>query len=204
MVETTRATLMQRLDESATAQTDLAALLDGMSHDKRAELVLSLGKAPQKRLWEICEGSRVSLADLVPDELAEDTEVRHLGRNSLPLFTRFEKRFLRPSGLAEDDEPQLWGYNFQTLQAVTGPGYFVCAMDPDRDSAAIDYRRVPPRAPEGWPAVRVNDRGLSTLVYGHMVDHLRKVSSEVIIGRAWKHGGWLPHTFLLVRVPVDS
>jgi hypothetical protein len=65
----------------------------------------------------------------------------------------------------------------------------------------VDYTRVPPSAPPGWPAVRGNERGLSRFVYGFMVDRLRRVSEHVTIGSAARHGREFGSWFLLCREP---
>ena len=39
------------------------------------------------------------------------------GKNSLPLFTRFQKRFIRPT----EDDSVLYGYNEGMTRAVVGP-----------------------------------------------------------------------------------
>ena len=38
------------------------------------------------------------------------------------------------------------------------------------------------------PPLKSNTSGLSTLVYGHMVDRLRGVSNHCVIGAAFKKG----------------
>ena len=63
----------------------------------------------------------------------------------------------------------------------------------------IDYTRVPPEAPQGWPAVRSNERGLSRFVYGFMIDTLRRVSEHVTIGSAARKGRDMGSWFILVR-----
>jgi hypothetical protein len=93
---------------------------------------------------------------------------------------------------------ELWGYNHQSLAWLTGPGYFVVHEDPAR-GAAIDYRRVPPKGCPTWPSVKPNDQGLSRFVYRGMVDYLRRVSREVLIGRATRGGVDLDNYFLLCR-----
>ena len=63
----------------------------------------------------------------------------------------------------------------------------------------MDYRRVPPEHPEGWPEIRPNERGLSRFVYGFMVDTLRGVSEHVSIGSAARNGRDLGSWFVLCR-----
>jgi hypothetical protein len=124
--------------------------------------------------------------------------VRHFGKNSLPAFSFFEKRFMRPA----EDAAELWGYNFQVLQflsVVTGPGYFLARDSAERGEVDVDYYSVPPESPDGWPPVQSNEKGLSRLVYAYMVDRLRGITSQVSIGRAWKQGKVQSAWFVLCR-----
>jgi hypothetical protein len=141
------------------------------------------------------------LADLVAPARAPLETVRHFGRNTLPAFTRFEKRFCRPPGQDPAAPAELWGFNFQTLAPLTGPGYFVARADAPGGVVLVDYTRVPASAPPGWPAPRRNEVGLSRFVYGFMVDRLRRVSEHVTIGSAARHGRDLGSWFLLCREP---
>jgi hypothetical protein len=178
----------------------LAERLDGWTHDQRVAAVRSLGRAQQRRLYAAAAGHRpLHLADLVPPEAADFTPVRHLGRNTLPAFTLFEKRFCRPRGADARKPGELYGFNFQTMQPVTGPGYFVAREDPNRPEVWVDYNHVPPEHPEGWPAIRRNEVGLARFVYGYMVDTLRGVSEHVSIGSAARKGKDLGSWFVLCR-----
>jgi hypothetical protein len=152
------------------------------------------GSTLQKRLWDaVADAPRVTLDDLVPPDAPPLGEVIFEGKNSLPAFTLFQKRFCRPRpGSAE-----LWGYNHQALAWLTGPGYFV--VHDDRAGVAIDYREVPPGKPAAWPDVKTNERGLARFVYGGMVDYLRRVSRDVFIGAATRKGKELGNYFLLCR-----
>ena len=116
-----------------------------------------------------------------------------------PSFKLFEKRFCRPHGTDRDRAGVVVGFNFQALEPLTGPGYFTATEDPDRGEIWIDYRRVPSQRPEGWPAIRSNERGVSRFVYGFMVDTLRGVSEHVTIGSAARHGRDLGSWFVLCR-----
>jgi len=85
------------------------------------------------------------------------------------------------------------------MSPVTGPGYFVAHEDAERGEVLIDYREVPTQAPTDWPLIRPNDRGLGRLVYGNMVDTLRRVSEHVTIGSAARGGKDLGSWFVLCR-----
>ena len=109
------------------------------------------------------------------------------GRNSLPMFSRFQKRFYRtePGGL-------IVGYNHQTMSFVTGPGYFVVqgpeGTGPHPTEPFFDYTVAATTQPEGWPAIKPNDRGLSRAVYANMKDYCRRVARGVLVGKAYKLG----------------
>jgi hypothetical protein len=188
------------LAERPVQPKSIGALLDGAPHEARIAAVRSLGRAEQRTLYAAVDGFRpVRLVDLVPRGVDGGATVRHFGRNTLPAFTRFEKRFCRPRGADRDRPGELFGFNFQALEPLTGPGYFVAAEDPDRGEVWIDYRRVPQERPEGWPPIRSNERGLARFVYGFMVDTLRGVSEHVTIGSAARHGRDLGSWFVLCR-----
>lgn len=178
---------------------ELAEFLDQLDHNTRLAAVRSLGARHLRRLFDAVEGMlRVSIDDLVPAKYGIRNQVRHYGKNSLPAFTIFEKRFLRPSRGASE----LWGLNHQALAPVTGPGYFMASNASDgRPEVDIDYLRVPPETPEGWPPVQANEAGLnlSRFVYAGMVDRLRGVSQHVSIGRAYRGGKPQPAWFVLCR-----
>lgn len=191
-----------RLRETPIKMEDLAAFLNGLSHEDRVVAIRSAGRSHQRRLWEAADGfAPVTLPELVPPRVASLTAVRHFGRNTLPVFTRFEKRFCRPVGQDPERPSELWGFNFQSQSWLTGPGYYVAVEDPQRREVLVDYRRVPPEAPPGWPPVRGNERGAARFVYGFMVDTLRRVSEHVTIGSAARRGRELGSWFLLSREP---
>src|SRR3989442_10334145 len=77
----------------------IAAFLDGLSHVERIEAMRALGGARlQARLYAAVAGApRVILTDLVPPDAPPLGEVIFEGKNSLPAFTLFQKRFCRPS-----------------------------------------------------------------------------------------------------------
>jgi hypothetical protein len=123
------------------------------------------------------------------------TEVIHHGKNSLAMFTHFQKRFCRPD---EGPEDQLWGYNHQAMQPVTGPGYFV-AHPWTEGGVVIDYTMIPPKHPEGWPAILPNDAKLSRFIYNGTKDVMRRVSQHVTVGRAQRGDTVMDNWFVLVR-----
>lgn len=197
---TAAAEFLALLREDPLKPGSIAAWLDGAAPADRVAAIRAAGRSAQRRLYAAVEGhGGLRLADLVAPSRAPLETVRHFGKNTLPLFTHFEKRFCRPAGQDAGAPAELWGFNFQTLQPVTGPGYFTARED--RGEILIDYTRVPGSAPPGWPAPRRNEAGLSRFVYGFMIDRLRRVSEHVTIGSAARNGRDLGSWFLLCREP---
>lgn len=194
--------LQGRVRDTDNDPKPISDLLDVLGDEERIEALVTLGKWDQYRLWRMVEGFRPArLTDLVPAGVPALTPVRHFGRNSLPLFSRFEKRFYRFVGADPAQPGELGGANFQALSPLTGPGYFVATENPNRPEVVIDYRRLPEHAPEGWPSIADNTRGVSRLVYGFMVDTLRGVSEHVTIGAASRNGREMGTFFVLCRQP---
>jgi hypothetical protein len=178
----------------------IAELLDGLDGATRVRVVRQLGRSAQRTLYAKVEGfAPVRLVDLVSPSQPDLAEVRHFGRNTLPAFRIFEKRFCRLPGSAAEDPDSLAGYNFQAMAAVTGPGYFLARNDDERPEVLVDYGRLPDRHPESWPKIRSNERGLARFVYGFMVDRLRRVSEHVTIGSAARKGREMGSYFVLSR-----
>ncbi len=194
--------LEARIAEAPVDVAAIAKFLDDLSHEKRVAAVRSLGRISQRVLYKAVDGFLpLELADIVPASAGDFETVRHYGRNSLPAFTHFEKRFCRPKDAQPGEPSVLYGFNFQTLAVVTGPGYFVAKQDPKRPEILVDYNEVPPDHPDGWPGIRRNEVGLSRFVYGFMVDTLRRVSEHVTIGSAARKGRDMGSWFVLCREP---
>lgn len=179
---------------------EISQFLDTLIHAARVAAIRSLNRTEQRKLYEAVDGFRpLALSDLVPATYEDLATVRHFGKNTLPIFSHFEKRFCRPFGADRDHPAELLGFNFQTMAPVTGPGYFVAVDDEARQEVVVDYRRVPEEPPDGWPPIKDNERGLSRLVYGFLVDTLRGVSEHVTIGSAARKGKDLGSWFVLCR-----
>jgi hypothetical protein len=192
--------LLARLRSGVVKPMDLAGFLDGLSSADRIRAIRGLGRPEQRRLYEAVKGfAALRLMHLVPPSTPDLMPVRHYGRNTLPLFRHFEKRFARPRGEDPAAPGRVIGFNFQAMTPVTGPGYFVAREDASHAEVLIDYREVPTQAPADWPAIRGNDRGLGRLVYGNMLDTLRRVSEHVTIGSAARGGKDLGSWFVLCR-----
>jgi hypothetical protein len=180
------------------APPELARQLDGMREDVRLATVLNLRKRQLAPLFEAAAANeRLRLTDLVPAEVPALTEVIHEGKNSLPLFTRFQKRFCRPQA-AEGVGSELWGYNEQTFRTSTGPGYFVVHPS-EGGELVVDYTRLPPGKLQAWPRIIPNSARLSRFIYYQTTDVLRRVSQHVVIGRAYRKGRPFDAWFALVR-----
>jgi hypothetical protein len=174
----------------------LAAHLDAATHEERLRWVRSLGGRQQRRLFELCRGRAVHVGDLVR---GEGEIVRYPGRNGLPVFSRFEKRVYRQGA-------EVCGYNHNPplVRLVSGPGHFVATDDPRTPGeVAFDYRRIPSLQHPDAPPLTDNEHGLPALVFGDLVDVVRRVSRHVFVGDAHKGGeGRTKARPLLVKLGV--
>lgn len=188
------------LREAVVKPMEIARVLDDMSHDERVTAIRAAGRAEQRRLYEAVAGQReLRMTDMVGASVGSMRPVRHFGKNTLPAFTHFEKRFCRPADADPASPAQLWGYNEGSMRWLTGPGYFVLRGDPEQGELLVDYNLVPPAHPPEWPEIRRNEQGLSRFVYGFMIDRLRGVSQHVTVGSAARKGKDLGSWFLLCR-----
>lgn len=193
-------TLLALLREAVVKPHEVARALDSMGHAERVLAIRAVGRVEQRRLYEAVDGFRpLRMVDAVPASLPALTPVRHYGKNTLPAFTHFEKRFCRPPDADPQQPDRLWGYNHASTAGLVGPGYFVLRPDPARGELLVDYNLLPEGKPAGWPEIRSNERGLGRFVYGFMIDTLRGVSEHVTIGSAARRGKDLGSWFLLCR-----
>jgi len=189
----------------------LEKVLDELGHSGRVATARGWDGKTLARLYEAAKGHHpLTLEHFVPASIGPLTEVIHHGKNSLPVFTHFQKRFARPpvtEGAAESPPKELWGFNRQSNEPFTGPGYFVVhaewAEGQVPGEVAIDYRKVPPGKVASWPEILPNSARLGRFVYAGMVDVMRGISNHVSIGRAWKQGKWMDAWFALVREDVS-
>jgi hypothetical protein len=180
----------------------IAEVLDGLGHPGRLATVRAWGLHHQAKLYEAAKGLKpLTLDCFVPENVDRLTEVIHWGKNSLPAFAHFQKRFCRP----KSDDKSLYGYNENGEKWAIGPGYFVLhAPEESRPEVKegeldIDYTKTPGEKPETWPEIKKNESGLGKVVYGGMVDVMRGISSHVSIGRAFRDGKFTENYFLLCR-----
>jgi hypothetical protein len=191
----------------------LTTVLDELGHLGRVDTVRGWDGETMAMLYEAMKGYMpVTLDYFVPPDVPPLTEVIHHGKNSLPAFTFFQKRFCKPD--REDKKDELWGYN-QNPDFVlwfAGAGYYV-AHGWDPGEIAIDYTLIPPGKVSTWPDQLVkNERGVGPrAVYGNMIDIMRGLSKHVSIGRAKrvKQAGnpqsaeWMDAWFVLCREDVS-
>jgi hypothetical protein len=177
--------------------------LDEIGHAARVWSVRMWTRANMATLWDAAKGFRpIAVDDFVPASVLPLVEVIHVGQNSLPAHTHFQKRFCRPR--ASSESAVLFGYNHQSLSGITGPGYFVARPSRDAGEVAIDYTMVPKDKPETWPAVPPRQTRLGPWVYGGMIDVMRGLSVHVSVGRATKNGRPSNNWFVLVRQDPPS
>ena len=187
-------TLTSLLQAEATTLAEVAAHLDALDAEGRVREIRDMPGRLQERVWQLAaEAAPFTLEDLVPP--SETGQVILAGKNSLPMFTWFEKRFTRLGG-------KVVGYNHQTMSWITGPGYFTCvpAPQPERKKEVlIDYTQVPAEKLPEWPAIKSNSGGFSRFVYHNLHDYLRRVSRDVVIGEATRLDKPMGSYFLLAR-----
>ena len=182
---------------------DLASIageFEAASPRERVAITEALDGKEQEKLWHAADGRPVSIGEMVPKDLGPLRPVIFHGKNSLPAFTHFQKRFCRPA--AGTDRDELWGYNYQPtkwLAPLTGPGYFVAYDSKGLGSVAVDYTRIPTGKPTEWPEIHDNSYRLSRFIYNGTIDYLRRVSQHLLIGRATRDGKEMPNWFLLCR-----
>jgi hypothetical protein len=172
----------------------LSAYLDQFSFEQAAMACDRLRKKQLSVLFEAAKdkGKR-TVTDLVPEDTPPGIQVIHRGRNSLPLFSRFQKRFGR-------FDLGHYGYNEQVFRWFSGPGWF--RVIEAGNEIHLDGRDVPPRDFPGWPHTRSNSSGFSYFVFRDSFDVLRAVSSRVTVGRLFRHQRPTNTWFVLVREDV--
>lgn len=174
----------------------IAAALDAATHAQRVAWVRGLGRGQLVRLFSLATGARVTSDEMV----ARTGEVViHEGKNALPVFCYFQKRFAR----LEDGSQVGYNHNVGVASWFGGPGHFSFYDAPDGTGEVwIDYTRVPEKTHPDFPPLAPNDRGFGPrIVYGGMIDKLRRVSRDVTIGDAFLGDTSKGVPFALVRSP---
>lgn len=186
------------LRSSSPDREAIAARFEALDLRGQIEEMRALGAKLQAKLFALSAENRpIEVLELVGEGPAGATWIWE-GVNSLPVFRRFQKRVVKAT------EETLAGYNEQVLKGVTGPGCFTvraCRAE-EPGSIVFDYTIPPTVTPKGCAQVRPADQGVSRLVYGNMLDYMHRVSRDVLIGRAYKHGKETANYFLLARGPM--
>lgn len=183
-------TTLRDLIASKASITDIASYLDGLDAVTREAESLTLSGKEQREIWErAADGPVITLDHFVPKSIASNVEVRHPGRNTIPVprhFQLFAKVFAR----SEEDPRLCHGYNDSNAFFIT-PGYYVAyetagnAEWERRGGVVVDYLRVPDgKVPSNWPKIVPNTVGLQRFVYFRTRDFMRRVSAHMSIGRA--------------------
>ena len=182
------------LPSLSDALAPIGVALDGLNPSQRLWWMRGLSGGELRALWRLAEAQS---APLSIDALvgAPDAVVIHEGKNSLPFFCEFQKRFLRRA----DGSVQGYNHNSGLVTAFAGPGHYT-ARQHDAHEVWIDYTQLPADAPAVFPALIDNDGGTRRLVFGGMVDRLRAVSAHCTIGLATRHGRPMASWFMLTRI----
>ncbi|MCR4314860.1 MAG: hypothetical protein NUW37_00780 [Planctomycetes bacterium] len=193
------------LSDSCTL-SELRAQFDAATFEQQVSMMYNLGGYDvQKKIYELAAASEpLTRTQLIPDDYPEAKTVRFVGKNSMALFTTFEKRMCRTQ---IEGGSGIIGYNhtgWRPLMTIVGPGYFIARdCESEWGSACVDYNKVPEHAPHTWPRIIGNEKRLSRFVYNRTIDYLRRVSKDLVIGLATRDGSALPNYFLLVREPLQ-
>ena len=161
-------TLVDRLEP-------LASALDGVPHEARVNFVRGLGWGQLTAMWDHAKATELKVTDLLVNDAVTICE----GKNALPVFCWFQKRFARVG-----DEIAGYNHNSAFVSWWIGPGHFRAYDAPDQTGEVwIDYRTLPKERHPDFPELVTNDRGLfPRATYGAMVDKVRRVSRTVVIG----------------------
>ncbi len=194
---------LSQLLRAGAPSKEIAAYLDGLSASARlAEVIGVTGRGVGKLYDAVADAEPLTLEEFVP--ASTKGTLIYEGRNSLPAFSRFQKRFMRLSG------GEIMGYNHQTMSFVTGPGFFLVRAPsgegPFGRELLFDYASTPTKdqlaqAPSDWPRYSPNDSGLSNLVYANMYDWVRRVARGVVVGKAYTKEGKSKDAFFSLTLP---
>jgi hypothetical protein len=186
-------TLAQLLDAPDTTRAALESHLDALATGAKIDQTRALGKRQLSRLWDLCDGGKLVMDEIVPPTANEDQTFEFAGRNSLAMFSNFEKHFAKHGD-------QIVGFNMNWHGAVSGWGSFTCDIAPARpDEVRFDYTALPKGVPSSWPSVRPHKGLISYFTYHNQYDYNRRVAKDVVIGCATildkPRGAW----YVLVR-----
>lgn len=179
-------------NDSTTART-LHDHVASLSPSQRIDDLRAVPAGKMPKLFALCADSEpLVMDDILPS--GQSGPIIHEGKNNLPLFSFFQKRFAKKGDA-------MIGYNHQTMSFVTGPGYFTVVEVADKPKELLfDYTQLPTESLEGWPRIKPNTSGFSYFVYRGMHDYCRKVGPAMLIGCALRDGKPLDNYFMLTRV----
>lgn len=194
-------TLKELVSAASPDAGEIASFLDSLVLADQISAARSLqGGSLQGALWKaVSQVPRVSTDQMVPADYPELRPIIFHGKNSLPVFTDFQKICFRPEGCA--GQSVAWGYNETKIRNWIGAGYYVLhdTADSAHGGAAFDYTQLPDKGLPAWPEVLPNTAGISRFIYAHMIDYMRRVSEDVFIGSAVRNGREMNSYFVVVR-----
>lgn len=159
----------------------LAAPLDHSAPDVRLAWLSGLVNRQLEALYDLSEAG----PPLVPEDLLSAGVTRAVGNNGMPIFHHFEKRFAKVGD-------EIVGYNHtgRLLTWLVGAGHFIVRPSEDRAGEVwIDYTVLPRETHPEFPPLSAHHRLFSALVYGDMIDRVRRISTHLLIGRSFKPSG---------------
>jgi hypothetical protein len=112
-----RTLLLGHHDEHAVAR--ISEALDRMDHKNRLFTVESASAEDMETLWDLMKDQSVDADHFVPSGTDPLKEVIHHGKNSLPAFTHFQKRFFRD----EKDAPSDFAVDYTRLPVKKPDGW---------------------------------------------------------------------------------
>ncbi len=167
--------------------SELAAALDSTTHDDRVAWCRSLNARQLYKLYDLAkDGGALTTDDLIG---GDGEVIVHKGKNGVPVFTYFEKRFVRLGDhvAGYNDSHETAPIGAPIYRMITGPGHYICYDSPDVPGEVwVDYRTIPHTQCPEFPPLIDNDSGLRSLIFGNMVDIIRRVSKDIVVGDATK------------------
>lgn len=171
---------LPRPDEVSGVEA-LAAALDAATHPERVAWLRSLRRRHVRQLWGLAEGRTLTPEHFVYEDGAPRV---HQGRNTLvlPQLRNFQKRFGRVGD-------EIVGYNhplggLKLVRWFQGWGPFTLVPSEDVPGEVwVDYRTKPATQHAEMPRFR-RHLGPRWVVYGGMIDAMRRVSRDVTVGQS--------------------
>lgn len=185
-------TLNELLKDPKVTLEQVQKHLASLAGDEQVRQSTTLDRGALPVLWRLADKTPpITLNDFVPADKKPLEPVPFQGQNTLPAFRMFQKVFYRTN------DGRIAGYNKQAMGWLTGPGYYIVKAEPA--STYIDYTEIPKDKPGDFPAIKRNEDGLSSLVYGGMKDYMRRVHGKIMIGHAVIKGKDTPNYFVLAH-----